>query len=76
MIRRLLDFLRCYTYLDAQLICENGFDPRLLSVEVGLAARPFDALEGLEIRIGANDIDDVRAGVNCGLTYVGFRVVF
>ena len=47
-----------------------------LSLDAGVAARPFECMEGLEFRMGIIDVGDVGASTNRALGYFGFRFVF
>lgn len=65
-----------YAYFDGQLYGQSGFAPRLLSVDAGIAARPFVTLDGLEFRMGGSDILDVQTGPNRGLGYFAVRFLW
>jgi hypothetical protein len=65
-----------YAYLDTQVICKNGFSPRLLLLDAGIAARPFAVLEGFELRVGGTDTLDVLVVRNRGLGYFAIRFLW
>lgn len=65
-----------YVFADTELMCQTGFDPRLLFFNDGFAARPFDQLPGLEFRIGAFNTVDVQVDITRTLTYFLVQVIF
>lgn len=64
-----------YLYADAQLIAKRSFLPKLLSVDAGVAVRPFPRVPRLEFRLGTEDLFDLQnheeeTGLYGGLRYV------
>ena len=51
---------RCYLYGDGQFIATQSFTPKVLKLDVGAAARPFDAFPRLEFRIGTDAMFDLQ----------------
>lgn len=65
---------RCYIYGDAELICTQSFQPRLLNLDAGVALRPFETILGLEFRLGTQTMfnlggSDVETSVYVGVLY-------
>jgi hypothetical protein len=71
-----LGLWNAYAFVDSDLVCKDGFSPRLLLLDAGLAARPFAVLEGLELRIGGMDTFDVLVIRNRGLGYFAIRFLW
>jgi hypothetical protein len=67
---------RTYAYLDAGLWCQNGFQARLLTADLGLAVRPFERIPTAEFRVGADLTGDVEVSNLRTLGYVAFKFVF
>lgn len=65
-----------YVFADTEMLCQTGFDPRLLFFNDGFAARPFDQLPGLEFRIGAFNTVDVQVDITRTLPYFLVQVIF
>jgi hypothetical protein len=65
-----------YVYADTELICQQYATPRLLLFDDGFAARPFDALPGLEFRLGVFNTGDVQVDNWRTLVYAAFLVLF
>ena len=64
-----------YLYADGQLIAERSFLPKLLSVDAGVAVRPFARVPRLEFRLGTEDLFDLQkreaeTGLYGGLSYM------
>jgi len=68
--------LKYYVYADTELICQSAVNPRLLYLDDGFAARPFNRLNGLEFRVGVNNTIDVQADIARTLVYALFQVIF
>lgn len=65
-----------YVFADTELLCQKGVDPRLLLLNDGFAARPFDTLPGLEFRLGVINTVDVQADITRTLTYALIQIIF
>jgi hypothetical protein len=65
-----------YAYIDGKFTAEEGVNPRLLELDVGLAIRPFCRFENFEIRFGDDLTGDVRAGTARNLVYGSIRLAF
>jgi hypothetical protein len=64
-----------YLYADGQLIAERSLLPKLLTVDAGVAVRPFARLPRLEFRLGTEDVFDLQnreaeTGLYGGIRYV------
>jgi hypothetical protein len=64
-----------YVYADGQVVAERSCLPKLLTVDVGVAVRPFARVPRLEIRLGTEDTWDLQnreaeTGLYGGLRYV------
>jgi hypothetical protein len=65
-----------YVYADTELLCQQAANPRLLFLDDGFAARPFNKLPGLEFRAGVFNTVDVQVD-NCRtLVYATFQFLF
>jgi hypothetical protein len=53
---------RTYVYADTQLVGTHSFSAELLTLDAGLAARPWAATPRLEFRIGSGNRFDPRGG--------------
>jgi hypothetical protein len=71
-----IPFIRSYLYADASITAEQVATPRLLTVDAGLAFRPFPLAQNLEIRLGDDLTSDLRNGVNQNLVYGAVRLSF
>jgi hypothetical protein len=71
-----LPAIRSYGYFDGQYIGEKGVKPRLLELDVGLAARPFVRLPNLEFRVGYDITGDVQIDTTRNLVYGAIRIVY
>jgi hypothetical protein len=72
-----IPWLRSYVFFDGEGINDNGFSPRLLYLDTGLAVRPFLALPALEFRLGGSDTYDARVQHNNRvLVYGAIRILF
>jgi hypothetical protein len=65
-----------YVYFDGQYFGEHGVKPRLLTLDAGVAIRPFVTLQNMEFRIGGMDTYDCLLGFSRSLGYGAFRVQF
>ncbi len=68
--------IRSYVYFDGEFTAEQPIKPRLLEMDVGLAARPFLRLQNLEFRLGIDVTADVQAGPTRDLFYGAVRFGF
>jgi hypothetical protein len=68
--------LRSYLYADAKLIADENVTLRLVSVDGGLAARPFRCLPNLEFRVGDEVIVDLEADTTRNLVYGAIRAYY
>ncbi len=66
----------CYVYVDAEIICEKTYEPRLLQADTGLAIVPFERLRMLEFRLGSEFVVDFRTTPirNNNLPYFSVRL--
>jgi hypothetical protein len=71
-----LPWLQSYLYADGQLLCEQVIEARMLTIDAGLAVRPFVGLPALELRLGLSESYDVQANVSHWLGYGAFQVIF
>jgi hypothetical protein len=71
-----IPWIRSYIYSDLQFTAERIIKPRLLSLDAGLATRPFSQFENLEFRIGNEVTEDVQANTTRDLVYGGVRVAY
>jgi hypothetical protein len=65
-----------YAYADLRLNAEGPATPRLLESDLGVAVRPFSELPNLELRVGYDRTDDVRAHAARDLVYGSVRWAF
>ncbi|MDQ6623365.1 MAG: hypothetical protein M3Y86_07765, partial [Verrucomicrobiota bacterium] len=68
--------LRSYLYANAKFIAEENVDPRLVSIDGGLAARPFSWLPNLELRVGDEFTADLQDDTSRNLVYGAIRGYF
>ncbi len=68
--------LRSYIYGDARFIAQKPVSPRLVTLDVGLATRPFSRINNLEFRIGNEFTADIDANTMHDLTYGSIRLNF
>jgi hypothetical protein len=72
-----LPAVRSYVYIDAEGVTDSTLGGRLLTIDGGLASRPFLGLPALELRIGAADTYDIHVQQNNRtLVYGSARIVF
>jgi len=71
-----IPFIRSYLYADASITAEQVATPRLLTVDAGLAFRPFPHGQNLELRLGDDLTSDLREGINQNLVYGAVRLSF
>jgi len=67
---------RCYLYGDAQVIGMQSFHPRLFNMDAGVAVRPFEALPGLEFRLGTQNMLNLQGSDLETSVYLGVRYIF
>jgi hypothetical protein len=65
-----------YLYGDVQFIASRSFQPTLLNLDAGVAARPFTSIPRLEFRIGTQDMFDLQGGDMENSVYLAIRYVF
>lgn len=68
--------LRSFLYGDARFIAQEQVSPRLITFDAGLAARPFQRFENLELRLGNELTADVKANTARDLVYGAIRLNF
>ncbi len=68
--------LRSYLFFDGNMIAESAVNPRLFTLDAGVAFRPFLALQNLEFRLGGADIYDRMVHHNRGFGYGAVRLLF
>ncbi len=66
----------CYAFGDATFLTESSLQPKLLTFDVGVAARPFSSFQQLEFRLGAENTADVQVGNTQSLWYASIRYIF
>lgn len=71
-----LPFLNSYLYGDAKVTAEQFVTPRLIELDAGWAARPFEQTKNLEFRLGADVTVDVVDGVTRELVYGSVRLAY
>ena len=73
-----LDLLgdKCYLYADGEFLGTRSFTPKLLHLDAGIAARPWDLTPHLEFRIGTDDCYDLRNHDVERTVYGGVRIVY
>ena len=65
--------LRSYIYGGLKLIGEDDVDLRLVTIDAGVAVRPFDRLRNLEVRIGDEFTADIDSDSDRNLIYAAVR---
>jgi hypothetical protein len=65
-----------YVYGGLRLNAQDAVTPRLLDSDVGLAVRPFDDWQKLELRLGYSRSDDVVSQKSRNLVYGAVRLAF
>jgi hypothetical protein len=66
----------CYVFGDATYVSERSFQSRLLTFDVGFAARPFSSCQQCEFRFGAENTADFQVHNVQNLWYVSIRYIF
>jgi hypothetical protein len=66
----------CYVYGDATYLGDQSFQPRLLILDAGLAARPLRSHQQWELRLGAESTADLQVHNSLSLWYVSVRFNF
>jgi len=66
----------CYLFGDAQLIGDRSWRPTLLSLDAGVAVRPFRQLPRLEFRAGSQDLLDLQGSEIETSAYLSVRYVY
>jgi hypothetical protein len=66
----------CYLFGDATYISERSFRPRLLTVDLGIAGRPFRRCRQCEFRLGVENTADLQVHNVQNLWYVAVRYVY
>lgn len=67
---------RCYLYADSTLLAARAVTPKLLTLDAGIAFRPFPKAQRWEFRLGSADLFDLKNhGVDTSL-YGAIRLVF
>ncbi len=51
---------RCYLFADTQIIGTRSWTPKMLSLDAGIALRPFKSIPRLEFRVGSADSFDLQ----------------
>jgi hypothetical protein len=68
--------IRSYVYFDGTYTAERVVKSRLLEMDLGIAARPFERLPNLEFRLGYDVTGDVQADTSRNLLYGAIRIKF
>jgi hypothetical protein len=66
----------CYVFGDAEYISERSFQPKLLLLDVGVAARPFSFCQQWEFRLGVENTGDVQERNVQNVWYASLRFIF
>jgi hypothetical protein len=66
----------CYVFGDATFISERSFEPKLLHLNVGVAARPLSWFQQFECRLGVDNSADFQTHNVLNLWYASFRYIF
>jgi hypothetical protein len=67
---------RCYLYGDVQLIGTQGWTPKMLCLDGGVAFRPFVKIPRLEFRLGSADSFDLQIHETETTVYGAVRFVY
>jgi hypothetical protein len=67
---------RCYLFADGQLIGTQGWTPKMLSIDAGMAVRPFAKIPRLEFRVGSADSFDLQLHETETTVYGAVRFVY
>jgi hypothetical protein len=71
-----IPMLRSYLYFDGKYYADSSFLARLLEYDLGVAVRPFEALQNLEFRVGGAGTYDVQYHYDRSFGYIGVRLQF
>jgi hypothetical protein len=66
----------CYLYSDLQFIATRSFTPKLLTIDAGVAFRPWSLSPRVEIRIGTGEMFDLRNHATETSLYGALRVLY
>jgi hypothetical protein len=67
---------QCYLYGDGEFIATRSCTPKLLKLDAGLAARPWDFSPRLEFRLGTAETYDLRSSELERSLYGAVRIVY
>jgi hypothetical protein len=67
---------RCYLFGDVQLIATQGWTPKMLCLDAGMAVRPFAKIPRLEFRLGSADSFDLQLHETETTMYGAVRFVY
>lgn len=67
---------RLYGYLEGEYVSRQGFVPKLLVLDPGVAWRPWERYDAFELRLGVASRVDVEAGYTRAFLYGSVRVVW
>jgi hypothetical protein len=67
---------RSYLYSDIQLVGERDLRARILSIDVGVAVRPFSRVPYLEFRLGSEDVYDFHLHECAQTLYGAVRFIY
>ncbi len=68
--------LPVYAFADTTYISKRSLHPKLLLLDVGLAARPFRRVQQWEFRLGVENTGDFQVGSMYNLWYASVRFIF
>jgi hypothetical protein len=66
----------CYLYSDVELIATRSCTPKVLTLDAGIAVRPWDCTPRLEFRLGTNDMFDLQNHDNETGLYGAVRIIY
>jgi hypothetical protein len=67
---------RLYGYLEGEYVSRDGFVPKLLVLDPGVAWRPWERYDAFELRLGVESTVDVEVGYTRAFVYGSVRVVW
>lgn len=67
---------KCYLFTDDTFLCDRAFRPALVSMDSGIAYRPFNRVPRLEFRLGTADTADLLNTDFETSAYLSLRYIF
>lgn len=65
-----------YVYGDVRVTAQTADSPRLVDTDIGVAVRPLESRQDLELRLGYKRTDDLKAGSPESVVYAAARLIF